>query len=48
MLDRPLSGVDDVRQQSYTRDVLPEDSRTGSKAADIAREIAFCAKELAG
>jgi sugar phosphate isomerase/epimerase len=34
--------------ETYTWDVLPEGLRTGSKAADIAREIAFCAKELAG
>ena len=34
--------------ETYTWDVLPADLRTGSKAADIAREIAFCARELAG
>jgi sugar phosphate isomerase/epimerase len=34
--------------ETYTWDVLPEGLRTGSKAADIAREIAFCAKELVG
>jgi sugar phosphate isomerase/epimerase len=34
--------------ETYTWDVLPDGLRTGSKAADIAREIAFCAKELAG
>ncbi|HEY1543948.1 MAG TPA: hypothetical protein VGG01_16180, partial [Xanthobacteraceae bacterium] len=34
--------------ETYTWDVLPEGLRTGSKAADIAREIAFCARELAG
>jgi len=34
--------------ETYTWDVLPEDLRTGSKAADIAREIAFCARELVG
>jgi sugar phosphate isomerase/epimerase len=34
--------------ETYTWDVLPEGLRTGSKATDIAREIAFCAKELAG
>jgi hypothetical protein len=28
--------------------VLPDNLRTGSKAADIAREITFCVKELAG
>jgi sugar phosphate isomerase/epimerase len=32
--------------ETYTWDVLPEHLRTGSKAADIAREISFCAKEL--
>ena len=31
---------------TYTWDVLPEAWRTGSKAADIAREIAFCAGRL--
>jgi hypothetical protein len=34
--------------ETYTWDVLPEKLRTGSKAADIAREIAFCVKELVG
>jgi hypothetical protein len=34
--------------ESYTWDVLPDHLRTGSKAADIAREISFCVKELAG
>jgi hypothetical protein len=34
--------------KTYTCDVLPTDLRTGSKAADIARETAFCAGELAG
>jgi sugar phosphate isomerase/epimerase len=34
--------------ETYTWDVLPQDLRTGSKAADIAREIAFCAGELGG
>jgi hypothetical protein len=33
--------------ETYTWDVLPDHLRTGSKASDIAREIAFCAKELA-
>jgi sugar phosphate isomerase/epimerase len=33
--------------ETYTWDVLPQDLRTGSKAADIAREISFCARELA-
>ncbi len=32
--------------ETYTWDVLPEAWRTGSKAADIAREIAFCAGRL--
>ena len=34
--------------ETYTWDVLPEGLRTGSKAADIARELAFCKTELAG
>jgi len=34
--------------ETYTWDVLPENLRTGSKAADIAREISFCVKELVG
>jgi sugar phosphate isomerase/epimerase len=34
--------------ETYTWDVLPEGLRTGSKAADIAREIAFCERELVG
>jgi sugar phosphate isomerase/epimerase len=34
--------------ETYTWDVLPDNLRTGSKAADIAREIAFCKKELVG
>ena len=34
--------------ETYTWDVLPESLRTGSKASNIAREIAFCAKELVG
>ena len=34
--------------ETYTWDVLPQDLRTGSKAADIAREMSFCARELAG
>jgi len=33
--------------ETYTWDVLPEGVRTGSKSADIAREIAFCQKGLA-
>ena len=34
--------------ETYTWDVLPENIRTGSKSADIAREIAFCRQELVG
>jgi sugar phosphate isomerase/epimerase len=34
--------------ETYTWDVLPDNLRTGSKAADIAREISFCVQELAG
>jgi hypothetical protein len=34
--------------ETYTWDVLPDHLRTGSKAADIAREISFCKKELVG
>jgi hypothetical protein len=34
--------------ETYTWDVLPDDVRTGSKSADIAREIAFCHRELVG
>jgi sugar phosphate isomerase/epimerase len=34
--------------ETYTWDVLPENLRTGSKSADIAREIAFCQQELVG
>jgi len=34
--------------ETYTWDVLPSDLRTGSKAADIAREIEFCVRELTG
>jgi hypothetical protein len=34
--------------ETYTWDVLPEKWRTGSKAADIAREISFCVGQLAG
>lgn len=32
--------------ETYTWDVLPDGLRAGSKAADIAREMAFCLKEL--
>jgi sugar phosphate isomerase/epimerase len=34
--------------ETYTWDVLPVNLRTGSKAADIAREISFCMQELVG
>jgi sugar phosphate isomerase/epimerase len=34
--------------ETYTWDVLPDKLRTGSKSADIAREIAFCQRELVG
>jgi hypothetical protein len=34
--------------ETYTWDVLPDNVRTGSKSADIAREIAFCRQELVG
>ena len=34
--------------ETYTWDVLPDHLRTGSKAADIAREMSFCVKELVG
>jgi sugar phosphate isomerase/epimerase len=34
--------------ETYTWDVLPDELRTGSKSADIAREIAFCQQELVG
>jgi hypothetical protein len=34
--------------ETYTWDVLPKKWRTGSKAADIAREISFCVEKLAG
>ena len=34
--------------ETYTWDVLPDNLRTSSKAADIAREISFCMKELVG
>ena len=41
---RPLSAHLEV--ETYTWDVLPDGLRTGSKSADIAREIIFCQKEL--
>lgn len=34
--------------ETYTWDVLPDKLRTGSKSADIAREISFCQQELVG
>ena len=34
--------------ETYTWDVLPDNLRTSSKAANIAREISFCMKELVG
>lgn len=34
--------------ETYTWDVLPDRLRTGSKSAAIAREIAFCQRELVG
>ena len=34
--------------ETYTWDVLPEKLRTGSKAADIAREISYCVEQLTG
>lgn len=34
--------------ETYTWDILPDGLRTGSKSADIAREIAFCQRELVG
>ena len=34
--------------ETYTWDVLPDNVRTGSKSADIAREIAFCRQGLVG
>jgi hypothetical protein len=34
--------------ETYTWDVLPDNLRTGSKSADIGREIAFCQQELVG
>ena len=34
--------------ETYTWDVLPSNVRTGSKSADIAREIEFCRQELVG
>jgi sugar phosphate isomerase/epimerase len=45
---RQKSRSSHLEVETYTWDVLPEHLRTGSKAADIAREILFCVKELAG
>jgi sugar phosphate isomerase/epimerase len=45
---RQKSRSSHLEVETYTWDVLPERLRTGSKAADIAREISFCVKELAG
>ena len=45
---RQKSRSNHLEVETYTWDVLPENLRTGSKAADIAREISFCVKELAG
>src|ERR1700722_4054042 len=45
---RQKSHSSHLEAENYTWDVLPDHLRTGSKAADIAREIAFCKKELIG
>lgn len=47
MLDWPSNQIDDIRQQSFsvTYDYSVVFTR---EAADIAREISFCVKELAG
>jgi sugar phosphate isomerase/epimerase len=45
---RERSRSSHLEVETYTWDVLPDKLRTGSKAADIAREISFCVKELAG
>jgi sugar phosphate isomerase/epimerase len=45
---RQKSRSSHLEVETYTWDVLPGHLRTGSKAADIAREIAFCRKELVG
>jgi sugar phosphate isomerase/epimerase len=45
---RQKSRSSHLEVETYTWDVLPDHLRTGSKAADIAREISFCVKELAG
>ena len=43
---REKSRSQHLEVETYTWDVLPENLRTGSKAADIAREIAYCREEL--
>jgi hypothetical protein len=45
---RQKSRSSHLEVETYTWDVLPDHLRTGSKAADIAREISFCKKELVG
>jgi hypothetical protein len=45
---RQRSRSSHLEVETYTWDVLPDKLRTGSKATDIAREISFCVKELAG
>jgi sugar phosphate isomerase/epimerase len=45
---RTGQGAPHLEVETYTWDVLPEKLRTGSKAADIAREISFCAERLVG
>jgi len=42
--DEPISPHLEV--ETYTWDVLPERLKTGSKAQDIARELAFVRREL--
>src|ERR1700722_2972883 len=45
---RQKSRSSHLEVETYTWDVLPDHLRTGSKAADIAREISFCKTELVG
>jgi hypothetical protein len=45
---RQKSRSSHLEVETYTWDVLPSHLRTGSKAADIAREITFCKQELVG
>jgi len=45
---RQKSRSSHLEVETYTWDVLPAALRTGSKSADIAREIAFCQQELVG